>query len=292
MKINLIFRTIATVALAIASTAMAYAYSPQQLNIHCSADTTAISKLLNDAYNEPEKPNGASLIYFAEKLLGTPYVAGTLEGTPEMLTIRIDGLDCTTFVETIMALNTTAQSRRISWRDFAQNLERVRYRNGEINGYASRLHYVSDWILNNSARGIVRDITPDIPGATYMVKTLDYMSTHRDKYPALADSATFEKLKSAEIGYRSHRYPLVKKSAFNSKGAKKMLRNGDIVVFITKTEGLDASHMGIIKIINNEPYLLHASSAAGKVTLETEKISETLRRSLSTIGVRVVRVLE
>ena len=168
----------------------------------------------------------------------------------------------------------------------------MRYRNGEINGYASRLHYVSDWILNNSARGIVRDITPDIPGATYMVKTLDYMSTHRDKYPALADSATFEKLKSAEIGYRSHRYPLVKKSAFNSKGAKKMLRNGDIVVFITKTEGLDASHMGIIKIINDEPYLLHASSAARKVTLETEKISETLRRSLSTIGVRVVRVLE
>ena len=72
----------------------------------------------------------------------------------------------------------------------------------------------------------------------------------------------------------------------------KDLQEGDIIGIVTKIEGLDIQHMGVVVMVNDEPYLLHASSAAGKVTLETEKISETLRRSLSTIGVRVVRVLE
>ena len=287
MKKDILF----ALALSFASLS-AFAIAPSDMRFHCNNDTLKINELLRKGA-ECGKNNANELVaFYAKQLLGTPYVAHTLESDREWLTINIDELDCTTFVETLYALTRATLDMRRSWRDFARNIESIRYRNGELGDYSSRLHYVSDWILNNSARGIVRDITPDIPGATYMVKTLDYMSTHRDKYPALADSATFEKLKSAEIGYRSHRYPLVKKSAFNSKGAKKMLRNGDIVVFITKTEGLDASHMGIIKIINDEPYLLHASSAAGKVTLETEKISETLRRSLSTIGVRVVRVLE
>ena len=278
--------------LAVNSIFSSQAATPQEMRFHCANDTTKISELLRRGYESGIKDANQLVAQYGEWLMGTPYVAHTLEGDKEMLTINIDELDCTTFVETLYALTRTTLSGRYSWRDFAHNLEAIRYRGGNINGYASRLHYISDWIIENTYRGNIKEFTPELDGVQYMVKNIDFMSKNRDKYPALADSATFEKLKSAEIGYRSHRYPLVKKSAFNSKGAKKMLRNGDIVVFITKTEGLDASHMGIIKIINNEPYLLHASSAAGKVTLETEKISETLRRSLSTIGVRVVRVLE
>ena len=46
---------------------------------------------------------------------------------------------------------------RKSWRDFIYNLKRMRYRSGEINGYPSRLHYVSDWIVDNRFRGNFAD---------------------------------------------------------------------------------------------------------------------------------------
>ena len=44
-------------------------------------------------------------LHFAKKMLGVPYVAGTLDGNDkEQLIVHLDQLDCTTFVETVLAL--------------------------------------------------------------------------------------------------------------------------------------------------------------------------------------------
>lgn len=270
----------------------AFAIAPSDMRFHCNNDTLKINELLRKGA-ECGKNNANELVaFYAKQLLGTPYVAHTLESDREWLTINIDELDCTTFVETLYALTRATLDMRRSWRDFARNIESIRYRNGELGDYSSRLHYVSDWIANNSHRGNIREVTSEIEGAKYEIKTINFMTANRDKYPQLADSAMFAKIKNFEIGYRMHRYPYLKKEWIDSKKTAAGLKNGDFVALISKAEGLDVSHMGIIIKEGNSFKLLHASSKEKKVVLEKDDLKETLRRNRSCTGIRIIRIVE
>ena len=74
----------------------------------------------------------------------TPYKAGTLEvDDTEDLIINCDEVDCTTFVEYALAMALCPQQGdEMQEGDFARNLQRIRYRDGKIDGYTSRLHYI------------------------------------------------------------------------------------------------------------------------------------------------------
>ena len=287
MKKDILF----ALALSFASLS-AFAIAPSDMRFHCNNDTLKINELLRKGA-ECGKNNANELVaFYAKQLLGTPYVAHTLESDREWLTINIDELDCTTFVETLYALTRATLDMRRSWRDFACNIESIRYRNGELGDYSSRLHYVSDWIANNSHRGNIREVTAEIDGAKYEIKTINFMTANRDKYPQLADSAMFAKIKNFEIGYRMHRYPYLKKEWIDSKKTAAGLKNGDFVALISKNEGLDVSHMGIIIKEGNSFKLLHASSKEKKVVLEKDDLKETLRRNRSCTGIRIIRIVE
>lgn len=249
-------------------------------------DTTTITNILIDMEAAGIETSGQLISYAAKKFIGKPYVAGTLEGPQELLSIKTSGLDCTTLVETAVALAMTVESRRTSWRDYVYTLESIRYRGGEMNGYASRLHYISDWIVDNNHRGNMTEVTDRIGRADHQIKTLDYMSQNRNLYPALKDSATFAKLKNAEIGFRSHRFPYIK--TMNIKGAE--LREGDIVAITTSTKGLDVTHMGVVTLKNGTPHLIHASSKAGKVVEDELPLHEYVRRNRNATGIRVIRI--
>jgi len=251
-----------------------------------SNDTTAITQWLVDV-SRTQPSSGAAMLAFAEKMTGRPYEGGTLEGEPERLTVNIDAFDCTTLMETAAALTRTLNEGRTSWRDFIYNLEQLRYRGGEVNGYASRLHYFSEWIMDNVHRGNIREVTDRIGAqASHQIKTLDFMSTHRDKYPALKDSANYEALKNVEIGYRSHRIPYIKTTDLN----KAQLRDGDIVAITTGIKNLDVTHVGIIKMIKGVPHLIHASSKAGKVIEDQVTLADYLRHRRDATGIRVIRL--
>ncbi len=253
------------------------------------ADTTRIASLLTEMSRTPVADDGEMIVAIGRRFIGTPYAAGTLEETPEMLTINLDGLDCTTFVETVLAAALTLREHREGWQDFVYNLGNIRYRQGIVAGYTSRLHYISDWIVDNTHRGNISEATGRMPGAVYAVKTLDFMTKHRDAYPALADSAEFERMKNCEIGYRSHRFPYIRSSALSGKWARENLRNGDILAFTTKTQGLDVSHMGIVVMKDDGPHLLHASSREGRVVEEPRVLGEYLRKNTSITGARIIR---
>ncbi|MDE6430402.1 MAG: DUF1460 domain-containing protein, partial [Duncaniella sp.] len=75
--------------------------------------------------------------YIGRQFIGAPYKGGTLEGSPEMLTVNLEEFDCTTFVETVAALALTVEEHKNSWQDFVDNLSTIRYRTDEPNGYAS-----------------------------------------------------------------------------------------------------------------------------------------------------------
>lgn len=265
--------------------------TPSQIRWHNeSTDTTKITKLLIQATDFSASNPNELMEFIGRQFVGMPYKSGTLEMEPETLTINLGEFDCTTFIETVTALALTIEDRKNSWQDFANNLESLRYRRGEANGYASRLHYFSDWIVTNTHRGYIKEVTDRIPQSDSQIKTLDYMSHNRASYPALKDSATFEGIKNMEVGYRSHRFPYIKSARLTSKPVTNALKGGDIVALTTKIGGLDVSHVGLIVIEKDGPHLLHASSREGKVVVDKLPLAEYMRKSSNLIGIRVIRL--
>lgn len=262
------------------------AISPAEVRFHNeAADTTLITNILVEVHDmKPGSPE-AVVAEVGRRFLGTPYVAGTLEGESELLTVNMSEMDCTTYVETALALAMTIDEHRLSWRDFINNLEQIRYRGGRVNGYPSRLHYVSDWIVDNSHRGNLVEVTDRVGRADSQVKTIDFMSRNRSSYPALADSANYAGIKNAEVGYRSHKYSYIKGTNVNSA----QLREGDVVALTTSKPSLDVTHMGIVVMVNGKPHLMHASSKEKKVVIDQLPLEDYMRRN-RTQGVRVIRL--
>jgi len=269
------------------------AASLRDMRFHCAEDTTRIDELLTLGAASGLTDAGALVEFYGNQLLGTPYVAHTLEGEREWLTINIHELDCVSLVETLYALARTTLLGRTSWRDYALRLESVRYRGGVMGDYSSRLHYISDWIVDNHSRGNLEEVTSELPHATVMTKTINFMSAHSDLYPQLKnDSAMLAKIRNFEIGYRMHRIPFVKKSWTNDKSLKAALQPGDFVGLVTSVEGLDVSHMGIIvKDEKGDAYVLDASSVAMVVQVETLPLRKYLERSKKCLGIRVFRMM-
>ncbi|MBR6248116.1 MAG: DUF1460 domain-containing protein [Muribaculaceae bacterium] len=285
------FRIISVVLLLMGGL-LSQAATTAQMRFHCSGDTTTLDRLLLEGQQSGISQPEALVSFYAHKLLGTPYVAHTLEGDNEMLTINIDQLDCTTFVETLYALARTTLQGRQSWRDYAANLESLRYRGGVMGDYSTRLHYISLWIIDNFSRGNLVEVTPDLPHATTMVKTINFMSAHADSYQSLkGDSAMVVKIKRMEDGLRNHQMPYLKKMWLNKDDVRQALHAGDFVGLVTRIDGLDISHLGIIeKDENGEIYLLDASMSGGKVMIESEPLGRWLKSGKNTLGIRVFRL--
>ncbi len=259
-----------------------------------SADTLRLTQLLDGAKNMHFENPEARVAYFAKQFIGTPYVGHTLEGETEQLTVNLDELDCTTFVETALALAFTAGENRSSWRDYVYNLRRIRYRNGEINGYPSRLHYISDWAVDNKHRGNFSEVTTDFPRYVELARTIDFMTANRDKYPALADSANYARIRDIENGYRQHKFRYIKTMDIANKAVKNAFHNGDVVGLVSNIRNLDVVHMGIVvkESPDAEPYLLHASSSNGKVEISPVPLDEFMKKNRQWLGLRVFRLNE
>lgn len=259
-----------------------------------SADTTVITEMLGRASGRTFTGPEARVAFFARMFEGVPYAGHTLEGSPEVLTVRVDSLDCTTFVETAMALAITVGEGRSSWRDFVYNLRRIRYRGGEVDGYPSRLHYISDWAVDNKYRGNFSDVSSVFPRCTYIVRSIDFMSANRDRYPALADDSIYQCIRNTENAYRNHRFYYIKTTDLAAKDIKAALHNGDVVGLVSNLKNLDVTHMGIVvkESPTAEPYLLHASYSGGKVEISTRPLDEFMKKNRQWLGLRVFRLAE
>ena len=61
-------------------------------------------------------------------------------------------------METVLALVRSARSGKLHAREFRRTLQSIRYRGGKIDGYASRLHYFTDWIIDNQKKKTLKDV--------------------------------------------------------------------------------------------------------------------------------------
>jgi hypothetical protein len=226
-------------------------------------------------------------------LLGTPYKNYTLELDTRIETpcVNMAGMDCWTFFEIALG---TARAVKVSAKptkaDLLRMIELDRYRGGKCNGkFTSRLHHLEDWLQDNQRRGLVKDITPSLPGARKLSRTMNYMGGSASKYfPQLkADPTMIPFMAKVEKGLSERGIWYVPKSAVPA--AEKSLRNGDVICIVTTWHGSYTSHVGLAyRDSKGVLRFMHASKNAREVVLDS-RLSEYLNRYDLHAGIMVAR---
>ena len=234
-------------------------------------------------------PAGELMVRAAGIFLGTPYAGGTLEHVPEILTVNLHETDCILLVETCTAmtllLKHCADGGIPPFEDFCSMLRTLRYRDGITDGYPSRLHYTSEWLLQAQDNGFLREVTAELGGIP-LNQEFSFMSSHRDNYPRLReDDGALELIRRSEerldtaaayFYIPSEKIPEIEDS----------ILDGDIICFVSTVSGLDITHTGIAcRKEDGSLHFIHASMKEGKVVLETRTLTEYARS-----GIRVARL--
>ncbi|MFH1643319.1 MAG: N-acetylmuramoyl-L-alanine amidase-like domain-containing protein [Patescibacteria group bacterium] len=189
-----------------------------------------------------EYNDGDRIDYISKMFLEIPYKADTLntdKDLSENLVIKLDEMDCSTFLDYVVALSLSND-----FSDFYDKLKLIRYENGEVS-FIKRNHFFAQWIDN-----------------AYNINNI---------------SNTFEGFICEQKELNSKEWvegiaPIDKEICFvpreNLMESYQFLKNGDLIGFYTKNEGLDITHLGIISI-SEKILLRHASSIKGKVIEES-----------------------
>jgi hypothetical protein len=245
------------------------------------------SKLLSEC---TQGSTSFKTIKAAYSFIGTPYVGKTLElNHDEQLVVNLHGLDCSTFIESVLAIALVSERSDPSFLKFREILQKIRYRNGIIEGYESRLHYFTDWIYDNEQKGVVADITKELGGIPFN-REITFMSTHPSAYIQLAtDSARIKRIVTIEKEISSRDYYFIPKE--NVATIEPQLEEGMIVAITTGIAGLDIAHVGFLVKVNGRIHLLHASSDAGKVVVSDKPLADYLAGNKRQTGIMIVRVM-
>lgn len=247
------------------------------------------------------------VIKTATFFLSKPYVASTLEiDGDEKLVVNLMEFDCTTFVENCIALSLMLKSNGLSLNEINPNfnedvndtpfnrycayLQLIRYREGKIDGYTSRLHYMIDWAYDASSKGLLTDVSSKLGGVKTR-KQINFMSLHPQSYVKLANNnENISKIKETEkIINARNSYFVISKNNIDAKISQ--IKSGDIIIFATSFVGLDYSHVGIAYKTNGILKFIHASSKAQKVIIETKSLQDYCILVKSNTGISVLRLI-
>lgn len=261
-------------------------FSEKDIEICNSKFKLAVDKNLS------QKPLNHIIIEIGKSFIGTEYVAHTIEKDgEEQLVINLAGLDCTTFLESTFALARNVKSGKNDFENYASELTFIRYRDGKIDQYPSRLHYFSDWIYNNTGKGLVKDVTKEIGGEEIKFK-VSYMSSNPESYKHLKENPDFIpviKTQETEISKRVYYY--IPKSRVKSVETK--IEDGDLIAITSSVKGLDINHIGFaVKMQNGRIHFLHAPLVGAKVEITPEPLDEYLMKIKRHTGIVVLRVIE
>ena len=252
-------------------------------------DRASIEKWLQEAVSLSK--DSCRTLHFAKKMLGVPYVAGTLDGNEEeQLVVLVDSLDCTTFVETVLAFCIADKRGERDYEGFKKALTQIRYRDGILNGYTSRLHYFSDWICNNEQMGFVKECTSETACSQPKELWLDFMTTHVDSYlPMKKNPELVKEMASHEKNWQGTVVSYIPKEKLNLPPGELKIKDGDVLALVTNIKGLDVVHVGFAFWKDNQLHLLHASSSAKKVIEDPKTQYESSKNTKAHIGVRAIR---
>ncbi|MDO6604228.1 N-acetylmuramoyl-L-alanine amidase-like domain-containing protein [Arenibacter palladensis] len=260
-------------------------------NLICSPqDRNAFENKMQAISNFEKQTVGENMVSIGKTFIGIPYVAKTLEiGEKESLVINLQGLDCTTFVENVLAFSLMRKHNKKDFDSFTDYLETIRYKDGKLNGYASRLHYFSEWIANNEHKGLLKDMTSQIGGVESQ-KAINFMSTHRELYPFLKDADNYWKIQASEEFLKSQSICILPQDQIEAN--EHLIQSGDIIALTTSIKGLDITHTGIAtREADGRIHLLHASTGSMEVEVSKQPLADYLKGIKSNTGIMVARPL-
>ncbi|MCM1377394.1 MAG: DUF1460 domain-containing protein [Clostridium sp.] len=205
---------------------------------------------------------------------------------------NLEGFNRISFIYTVVALGkASTASTKPGWHDFERALTEYACRRGEDNGFASLMWHASDWIGDNTYRGNVRELTEDFAGSIAKTKSLDYLTRHRDSFAALSDSAVYEKVRMTEMGFRTHKIPLLKKETITKKEITETLRDGDIIILNPQEDGIDIYEIGFITNREDGPHLIYYSPEEKQVVETKEPLARWMKvKTKHFNGYRIVRL--
>lgn len=267
----------------------------------------------------------ARLLSATERFVGTPYTLDPLgEGETGRYDrdplYRFDAFDCTTFIETAMALAFARNDGRDGDFDlFFHALQSIRYRGGEI-GYMTRNHFPEiDWIPNNAKAGFVRDITTEVAGpfgfeiAEALIEKRSWYEHKRlanINVPGLSMDEKHQLLLELRIqgrafGSELSRLPYlsIDQALFPDGIANNALFAripGGAIVNIVRpnwdlaaTEGthLNISHQALLLRKNGELYMRHATTGSPRKVVD-QKLKDYLRVFIHHSTIKGINILE
>ena len=260
-----------------------------------SEDSVFVEHLLRQA--RTDRGETPRTLWFGQQFVGRPYVAHTLEnGTTEHLIVNTRELDCTTFLETVCALSLCDANGQQTFADFCRWLQRLRYRQGQIEDYTSRLHYFTQWADDNAAQLLVEDVLEKCPyeGLATQTVSINYMSQHPDLYKHLKRNPQFVPvIRSQERAVQGRRLRYLPKSRLNRSASElSFIHTGDLVAIVTSKAGLDTSHLGFAVWQQGRLHLMHASSLYHRVVIDSKSFYDYSQGQRSQVGIRVLRLAE
>ena len=281
---------IALACLALVLPMNVFAQSVAQGNIS-KESVEKYSKISKELLANKEKSVPELMIIAAKQMLGTEYVAGSLEQVPEKLKVSLVETDCILFVETCLAMAVNAKKGNDSPDSLCAFIQGTRYRNGVVDGYTSRIHYTSEWIRQGEANGIFREITDVLSGENLSGQRFSYMSEHTGAYKQIKDNPA-EIAKIAKMEESLNRYTdyyVIPKAEV--KKMEHLLKDGDILGFNSNVKGLDIAHVALVyHKENGEVGFIHASQVDGKVVIDEKSIHDYVNSRKSNDGIRIIRV--
>jgi hypothetical protein len=260
-------------------------HDKQDVEICKSKFTFAVSK------NLAELPISDVITEIGKSFLGVNYEAFTLEKPgDESLVVNLRGLDCTTFLENSFVFARLIKQGKTEFNDYLAELQYIRYREGKINGYPSRLHYFTDWIYENQKKGIVKDITKEIGGVAY-TKKVSFMTENKNLYKQINGNAEYLKaIENTESEINSRKYFYIPKKDVAAAEAK--IKNGDLIAITSSVNGLDINHVGIAVEVGGRIHFMHAPLVGSKVQITEVPLDRYLAGIKKHTGVMVLRPTE
>ena len=211
-----------------------------------------------------------------EYFINSPYLANRLSpSNPEKIYFSFSDFDCVTYVENVLALYYSGGSNE----RFVKNLIKIRY-NDSIT-YEDRNHYLTSGLDKLMKINFLTPIN-NSTNSKFIQKNICFLSQNIHH-----NGVNLLKLKKIESNISQKNIYFF--DSIKDIDSSNLLRNGDVIAFLSVRNDLDFKHVGFVYLKNNKKYILHASQDTKKVCISDLTIDEYVLKNRKIKGFQIYR---